>query len=105
MSSGPGDRPTSSTERGGLTNSPPMPQLAAAPTLSLPKGGGAIRGLGEKFATNLVTGTGTLSVPIAVTPGRSGFGPQLQLTYDSSAGNGPFGLGWNVATPSITRRT
>ena len=30
----------------------------SAPTISLPKGGGAIRGIGEKFAANPVTGTG-----------------------------------------------
>ncbi len=75
------------------------------PTISLPKGGGAIRGIGEKFAANPVTGTGSLSVPIFTSPGRSGFGPQLSLSYDSGAGNGPFGLGWNLSLPSITRKT
>ena len=63
-----------------------------APVVSLPKGGGAIRGIGEKFAANPVTGTGSLTVPIATSPGRSGFGPQLSLTYDSGSGNGPFGF-------------
>jgi len=29
------------------------------PATSLPKGGGAIRGMGEKFAANPVTGTGS----------------------------------------------
>ena len=46
-----------------------------APVISLPKGGGAIRGIGEKFAANPVTGTGTMTVPIYTSPGRSGFGP------------------------------
>src|SRR5229473_3122915 len=77
----------------------------AAPQLSLPKGGGAIRGIGEKFAANPVTGTGSLTVPIATSPGRSGFGPQLSLSYDSGSGNGPFGLGWSLSLPEITRRT
>lgn len=77
----------------------------SAPTISLPKGGGAIRGMGEKFAANPVTGTGSMSVPIATTPGRSGFGPQLSLSYDSGAGNGPFGFGWSLSIPSITRKT
>jgi RHS repeat-associated protein len=27
------------------------------------------------------------------------------LSYDSGSGNGPFGLGWNLSLPSITRRT
>ncbi len=77
----------------------------APPTLSLPKGGGAIRGMGEKFAANPVTGTGSMTVPIATSPGRSGFGPQLALSYDSGAGNGPFGLGWNLSLPAVTRKT
>ena len=76
-----------------------------APSISLPKGGGAIRGMGEKFAANPVTGTGSMTVPIATSPGRSGFGPQLSLSYDSGAGNGPFGFGWNLSLPSITRKT
>src|SRR5215471_10797216 len=78
---------------------------ARAPTISLPKGGGAIRGIGEKFAANPVTGTGSMSVPIPTSPGRSGFGPQLSLSYDSGSGNGPFGLGWSLSLPSITRKT
>jgi RHS repeat-associated protein len=79
--------------------------VVSAPVLSLPKGGGAIRGMGEKFAANPATGTGSLSVPIATSPGRSGFGPQLSLSYDSGAGNGPFGFGWSLGLPSITRKT
>ncbi len=77
----------------------------AAPSVALPKGGGAIRGIGEKFAANPVTGTGSLTVPIATTPGRSGFGPKLSLSYDSGSGNGPFGFGWRMSVPSITRKT
>src|SRR6195256_4506195 len=77
----------------------------SAPSISLPKGGGAIRGIGEKFAANPVTGTGSMTVPIATSPGRSGFGPQLSLSYDSGAGNGPFGFGWSLSLPSITRKT
>jgi len=77
----------------------------AAPQLTFPRGGGAIRGIGEKFGANPVTGTGTMSVPIFTSPGRSGFGPQLSLSYDSGAGNGPFGFGWNLSAPVITHRT
>jgi hypothetical protein len=75
------------------------------PSISLPKGGGAIRGIGEKFGANPVTGSGSMSVPLPLTPGRSGFGPQLSLSYDSGTGNGPFGFGWNLSLPSITRKT
>ena len=77
----------------------------SAPSIELPKGGGAIRGIGEKFSANPVTGTGSLSVPVALSPGRGGFGPELSLNYDSGAGNGPFGYGWQLALPAITRKT
>lgn len=86
---------TSTQEQGRIT----------APAISLPKGGGAVRGIGEKFTANPVTGTGSMSVPIYTSPGRSGFGPHLALSYDSGAGNGIFGFGWNLALPSITRKT
>src|SRR6266536_3995286 len=84
---------------------PPEKSSISVPSLSLPKGGGAIRGIGEKFAANPVTGTGSLTVPVYTSPGRSGFGPQLSLSYDSGAGNGPFGFGWSLPLPSITRKT
>jgi hypothetical protein len=75
------------------------------PAIDLPKGGGAIRGMGEKFSANPVTGTGSTTVPIVVSSGRSGFGPQLNLSYDSGSGNGPFGWGWNLGQASIVRKT
>lgn len=75
------------------------------PSIDLPKGGGAIRAIGEKFAANPVTGTGSMTVPIFTSPGRSGFGPQLALSYDSGSGNGPFGFGWSLALPTISRKT
>jgi RHS repeat-associated protein len=94
------------SKRSNLEGSASGPQASsAAPAINLPKGGGAIRGIGEKFATNPVTGTGSMSVPIATSPGRSGFGPQLSLSYDSGASNGPFGFGWSLSIPSITRKT
>lgn len=77
----------------------------SAPTLSLPQGGGSVRGLGEKFAANPVTGTASWTVPIPVSPGRSGFGPDLVLSYDSGGGNGPFGHGWHLGVPAVTRKT
>lgn len=76
-----------------------------APAVSLPTGGGAIRGMGEKFAANPVTGSSTCSIPLPASPGRSGFAPQLALSYDSGSGNGPFGFGWHIGLPAITRKT
>ncbi|GIF45860.1 RHS repeat-associated protein [Asanoa ferruginea] len=81
------------------------PAKPAAPVPGLPKGGGAIRGLGEKFAANPVSGTGSVTVPIACSPARAGIEPHLTLAYDSGGGNGPFGLGWAVSLPAVTRKT
>ena len=75
------------------------------PAITLPKGGGAIRDIGEKFQVNGPTGTGSIMVPLPLSPGRSGFGPKLSLSYDSGAGNGPFGFGWRLSLPAITRKT
>ncbi len=75
------------------------------PIPNLPKGGGAIRGIGEKFTAQSATGTGAFSVPLPISPGRAGVQPALQLQYDSGAGNGAFGLGWQLSLPSIARKT
>jgi hypothetical protein len=100
--SAPASHATSSSD-----GSPPASPSGVSylPSIELPKGGGAIRGIGEKFAVSAVTGTASLSVPLPVGPGRSGFAPQLALSYDSGAGNGPFGLGRQLALPAITRKT
>lgn len=79
--------------------------IIQAPSLALPKGGGAIRGLGEKVNANPFTGTANISIPIYVTPGRQGFQPELSLSYGSGGGNGVFGMGWGFGIPSITRKT
>ncbi len=101
-----GTHPYSSEDYSGRrTGGEGIESTTQPPSISLPKGGGAIRGLGEKFAGNPVTGTGSMSVPIETSPGRGGFGPQLALSYDSGSGNGPFGFGWNLSLPSITRKT
>ena len=73
--------------------------------ISLPKGGGAQKGLGEKFQPDLHTGTGNFSVPIAVLPGRNGFQPQLTLSYSTGQGNGPYGLGWSLSVPNVSHQT
>jgi hypothetical protein len=73
--------------------------------IALPKGGGALKGIGEKFSPDLHTGTGNFTVPIAVPPGRNGFQPQFNLVYSTGNGNGPCGLGWNYSIPGVSRKT
>ncbi|MEP7304386.1 MAG: SpvB/TcaC N-terminal domain-containing protein [Acidobacteriota bacterium] len=75
------------------------------PSVGLPKGGGALKGIDEKFSVNAVNGTAATSIPLPCTPGRAGAAPSLSLTYDSGGGNGPFGLGWSLTLPAIQRRT
>jgi hypothetical protein len=84
-----------------------MGEAARAPAqiISLPQGGGALQGLGEKFAPDLQTGTGNFSVPIAVPPGRNGLQPKLDLVYSTGNGNSAFGLGWGLSVPGVTRKT
>src|SRR6266581_5048003 len=77
----------------------------SAQVISLPKGGGALKGIGEKFSPDLHTGTGNFTVPLALPGGRNGFQPQLSLVYSTGNGNGPFGHGWNLTIPGISRKT
>jgi len=70
----------------------------------LPKGGGAIKGIDEKFSVNAVNGTASISVPLPFSPAR-GASPALSLSYNSGEGNGIFGLGWSLDLPSIARTT
>src|SRR4051812_14060426 len=83
----------------------PASFLVAAPAIEPPKGGGALRGIAEKFTANPATGTASATVPITTSPGRSGFGPRLSLTYDSGSGNGILGMGWSLTLGEIKRRT
>ncbi|VAW74759.1 hypothetical protein MNBD_GAMMA12-3793 [hydrothermal vent metagenome] len=75
------------------------------PEISLPTGGGAIRGIEEKFQVNAITGTSSFSIPVPLSPSRHGFMPAVGLSYNSGSGNSPFGLGWNMGIPSIARKT
>lgn len=76
-----------------------------ASAINLPKSGGSIRGIGEKFQPQAFDGTGSFSIPISTSPGRTGFGPQLSLRYGTGQGNGQFGLGWSLDIPCVSRKT
>ena len=79
-------------------------QKIAATKVALPKGGGAISGIGETFEANEFAGTAGMSIPIATSPCR-GFEPQLSVDYSSGGGNGIFGLGFGLSVPNIARKT
>ena len=61
-------------------------------------------GVGETFSPDLHTGTGNFTVPIALPPGRNVFQPQLSLVYSTGSGNGPYGLGWSLTIPGVSRK-
>jgi RHS repeat-associated protein len=74
--------------------------------IALPKGGGAMQGIGEKFTPDLHTGTSNFTVPIAVPPGRRGLQPELALAYSSGNPNSAFGLSWALGgAQAIQRQT
>ncbi|MCT8342108.1 virulence protein [Photorhabdus kleinii] len=72
--------------------------------LSLPKGGGAITGMGEALTPTGPDGMAALSLPLPISAGR-GYAPSLTLNYNSGTGNSPFGLGWDCNVMTIRRRT
>ena len=78
--------------------------IGKSSSINLPNGGGAIRGISEKFSTNPVSGTASLTVPLPISVARN-FQPDLALSYDSGSGNSAFGLGWNINVSSIGRKT
>ena len=62
-------------------------------------------GLAQSASANLFSGDANLSIPIQVPPGRGQATPALALSYSSSGGDGPFGVGWSMPTGSIVRST
>jgi len=73
--------------------------------LSLPRGGGAVQGLGETFRPDFHTGTGSYSVPLDLPNGPGEITPKLTLLYSSAGGAGPFGMGFSLNLLTIGRST
>jgi RHS repeat-associated protein len=96
---------TPSAISGAAQQRPSAAQEPSGPTIQSPKGGGALRAIGEKFSTNAATGAATFTVPLPLSPGRAGFSPSLELRYDTGSGNGAWGVGWQLSLGAITRKT
>ncbi|MGA9768041.1 MAG: SpvB/TcaC N-terminal domain-containing protein [Blastocatellia bacterium] len=75
------------------------------PSITLPRGGGALRSIDEKFSVNAANGTCEISIPLPFSKTRSGLNSAATLLYNSGSGNSAFGLGWSLNLPSIHRRT
>ena len=69
-----------------------------------PTGNSSEVGITEGQLSVSLSGGAAYSIPIAVPPGINGVVPQVGLTYNSQAGNGMAGYGWNISgVSSITR--
>lgn len=87
------------------TGSPKNNFSIQIPPINLPKGGGALKNIDEKFGVNPANGTASFSVSLPFSKTRNNFAPSISLNYNSGTGNGPFGLGWSLDFPSIQRKT
>lgn len=74
-------------------------------TISLPKGPGAIEGLGESFQPTLNTGTAKYAIALNLPPGTAGQQPSLTLLYEGGNANGPLGFGWQLSLPHVQRQS
>ena len=75
------------------------------PVLSLPKGGGALKGLNEKFSVDAFTGSASSEVTVFTAPARLRSLGGVTASYNSGGGNGPMGIGRGIGSPSVKRRT
>ena len=66
------------------------------PSVELPRGGGAIRPVGEKVEAQAFNGSASYGIALPVSPGRDGRAPGLSLSYSS---------GGALKPPLITART
>lgn len=73
--------------------------------VSLPDGPGSFQGVGDYLNASGHTGAMSFTVPITVPQGFAGMTPSLSIAYSSHAGNGPLGVGWDLAVPSVQRFT
>jgi hypothetical protein len=71
----------------------------------LPKSGAVLSGIGETLSPDSFTETGNFTAPITLPPGRNNLQPELNMAHSTGNGNGPFGPGWNLSVPGVSRKT
>lgn len=79
----------------------PTDAPASAATCTLPPGGLVDTQINSGWTEGSFSvtddGAATYNLPLWVPDGRSGLSPQLALSYNSRAGNGPIGVGWSLS--------
>lgn len=95
-------RPGTGHDTANVSGTPRVEGLGAG--IQLPSGGGALRGMGERFQANGFTGTGALHIPVPSTQSRS-LSANLSLDYSSTGGQGIAGMGFALSSSAISRRT
>lgn len=73
-------------------------------TPSNPTGGSQEVGITDGQLDVTLTGGATYTIPIKLPTGKNGVVPQVSLIYNSQAGNGIAGYGWNIAAGSVITR-
>ena len=82
--------------------------------VAIPTGGSSdeVTGIDKTLAVGQIpisssvsqSGAKCYNVPIEIVPGRQGFQPNISLSYNSQAGNGLVGMGWNISGLSSIER-
>jgi RHS repeat-associated protein len=98
----PGEKPQQDTAAGSVASADNQLNI---PKVELPRGGGALKSIDEKFQVNAANGSASFTVPLPLPKARSAFMPNVTLGYNSGSGNGAFGLGWNLSQVFIQRKT
>jgi RHS repeat-associated protein len=80
------------------------PTGTSAELLQLPSGGGAVTAASAGFNVDQNTGTGAATFQLVLPTGPNGIRPPLSLTYATTSGSGPFGMGWSLGLATVLRK-
>ena len=83
-----------------ISNTPPPPPVGY---FSQPGHDSEVGAIASQQQADL-DGSANYTIPITALPGRAGMQPQLALSYNSNAGNGLVGVGWNLGGLSVIQR-